>query len=140
MRLGFMAQQNEVRLAGARKTDKVMLQWALQYLEEYYAAMELTQSPSVPVVQGLTWTSPPNPSFKINVDGATFSELGVVGIGVVVRDAQGQVATMLSRKFNALLRAIEKEVKAMEVGMQFAKDTSIQVSFWKAIPCLYFML
>ena len=103
-------------------------------------AMELTQSPSVLVVQGLTWTSPPNPSFKINVDGATFSELGVVGIGVVVRDAQGQVATVLSRKFNAPLGAIEKEVKALEVGMQFAEDIGIQVSFWKAIPCLYFML
>ena len=47
---------------------------------------------------------------------------------------------MLSRKFNAPLGAIEKEVKALEVGMQFAKDMGIQVSFWKAIPCLFFML
>nr|POE99777.1 hypothetical protein CFP56_48671 [Quercus suber] len=66
-----------------------MLQWALQYLEEYYATMELTQSPLVPVVQGLSWTSPPDLSFKINVDGATFSELGAVGIDVIVRDDQG---------------------------------------------------
>ena len=100
----------------------------------------LTQSPSIPVIQGLTWTSPPDPSFKINVDGVTFLKLGAVGIGVVVRDAQGQAATMLSRKFNAPLGAIEKEVKALEVGMQFAKDIDIQVSFWKAIPCLYFVL
>lgn len=36
-----------------------------------------------------TLTTPPDPSFTINVDGVTFSELGVVGIKVVVRDAQG---------------------------------------------------
>ena len=47
---------------------------------------------------------------------------------------------MLSRKFNAPLGTIEKEVRALEAGIQFAKDIGIQVSFWKAIPCLYFML
>ena len=64
----------------------------------------------------------------------------VVGIGVVVRGAQGQVATMLSRKFNAPLGAIKKEVRALEARIQFAKDIGIQVSFWKVIPCPYFML
>ena len=104
--------RNEVRLGEARKTGKVMLQWALQYLEEYYAAMELPQSLSIPVIQGLTSTPPPDPSFKINVDGVTFSELGAVGIRFVARDAQGQVAAALSWKFNAPLGAIEMEAKA----------------------------
>ena len=35
-------------------------------------------------------------SFKVNVDGATFSELGAVRIGVLIRDAYGQVVAALS--------------------------------------------
>ena len=49
-----------------------------------------------------------------------------MGIAVVVRDAQGRVAAALSKKVLAPLRALDTEVKALEVGVQFAKDIGIQ--------------
>ena len=49
-----------------------------------------------------------------------------MGIAVVVRDAQGRVAAALSKKVLAPLGALDTEVKALEVGVQFAKDIGIQ--------------
>ena len=63
--------------------------------------------------------------YKVNVDGATFSKLGAVGIGVIVRDAYGQVVAALSSKLMAPLGTIETEAKALQAGMQFARDVGI---------------
>ena len=41
----------------------------MSYLEEYYAAMDLVQTPSTLATQVLSWIPPAAPSFKINVDG-----------------------------------------------------------------------
>ena len=118
--------RNEVRLGGVRKPGNVLLQWALQYLEEYYAASEISPKLSVLAVQGQKWSPPLVPSYKVNVDGATFSELGVVGIGVIVQDAYGQAVAALSSKLMAPFGAIEMEAKALEARLQFARDIGIQ--------------
>ena len=118
--------RNEVRLGGVRKPGNVLLQWALQYLEEYYAASEISPKLSVLAVQGQKWSPPLDPSYKVNVDGATFSELGVVGIGVIVQDAYGQAVAALSSKLMAPFGAIEMEAKALEARLQFARDIGIQ--------------
>lgn len=95
-------------------------------MEEYYAASELSPTSSGSAVHGQTWSPPLDLSYKVNVDGATFSELGAVGIRVIVRDAYGQVVAALSSKLMAPLGAIETEAKALEAGMQFARDVRIQ--------------
>nr|POF00671.1 retrovirus-related pol polyprotein from type-2 retrotransposable element r2dm [Quercus suber] len=59
-------------------------------------------------------------------DGATFSNFGAAGIGVIVHDAYGQVVTTLSNKLMAHFGEIETEVKALEAGMEFARDVGIQ--------------
>ena len=54
---------------------------------------------SLPLLQGVVgqvraqaqWSPPPMDCFKVNFDGATFPELGKVGLGVVIRNWQGNV-------------------------------------------------
>ena len=45
---------------------------------------------------------------------------------MLIRDAYGQVVAALSNKLMTPLGAIETEAKALEAGMQFARDVGIQ--------------
>ncbi|XP_075645647.1 protein neprosin-like [Castanea sativa] len=77
----------------------------------------------VPQVVG--WSPPTRPRYKINVDGSVFSTLESVGVGVLIRDSEGQVIAVLSKKINAPLGALEVEARAVEVGLEFARDTGV---------------
>ena len=64
--------------------------------------------------------------YKVNEDGAIFSDLKAVGFGAIIRDEKGVVVAALSRKFHAPLGAVEAEAKAAEMGVQFAKDIGVR--------------
>ena len=55
-----------------------------------------------------------------------FASQKVAGVGVLVRDVDGNTIGELSKKIWAPLRAIKVEAKAVETGLQFAKDLLIQ--------------
>ena len=71
------------------------------------------------------WIPPPPQHYKINVDGAVFGAQKAAGIGILVRDAEGRVIGACSKKIKAPLGAVEVEAKALEAGIQFAKDLLI---------------
>ena len=117
--------RNEVRYGGVRKSGQQISSWASEYLREYRVAVTQT-APGAPVPQQLiSWSPPQNGHFKINVDGAVFSELKAVGVGVVIRDDKGRLEAALCRKITAPMGAVEAEAKAFEAGLLFAKDVGV---------------
>ena len=62
----------------------------------------------------------------MNVDGAVFKAQTAVGVGVLIRDCNGQVIAALSKRINAPLGPLETEAKAFEAGVQFARDIGVQ--------------
>ncbi|XP_050263199.1 uncharacterized protein LOC126707515 [Quercus robur] len=50
----------------------------------------------------------------------------MAGVGILIRDAAGQMIDACSKKLDAPLGAMEVEAKAVELGLKFAKDMSIQ--------------
>lgn len=87
---GIWHRRNQVRLCiPCCNTDQVAPQ-AKENLAEFNAALP----PKLPRLlrQKVAWKPPPDPSlFKINFDGAVFTEEKKSGIEVVIRDYQGQV-------------------------------------------------
>ena len=95
-----------MRNGGQRKEGKVLLNWALHYLEEYNVAVDDSQPSTTQEAVGVAWTTPLSATFKVNVNGAIFAKQRAVGIGVVVRDVQGRVATAISKRINEPLGAV----------------------------------
>ena len=71
-------------------------------------------------VQSRYWSPPPPGLYKVNVDVATFKDLGSTGIGVVICDNFKTVAAALCKKLDAPLGPFEVESKAFEAGVMFA--------------------
>nr|XP_023873208.1 uncharacterized protein LOC111985788 [Quercus suber] len=116
--------RNEERNGGARKNATRIGNDALQYLAEYQECIAETVQRKE--TQPEFWKPPPSGMFKLNVDGAVFADQKAAGVGALIRDEEGKVIGALSKKITAPLKALEIEAKAVEVGLQFAKDLSIQ--------------
>ena len=56
------------------------------------------------------------------MDGGTFSETKMTGLGVLIRDEKGQVMVAIRKKIHTPLDALAAEAKAMEISIQFTWD------------------
>ena len=68
---------------------------AQQYLMEFHQLRNKLVSKKLP--KKVIWKSPDASLLKTNFDGAVFEDLGVAGIGVVVRNSSGKVLAALSK-------------------------------------------
>ena len=75
--------------------------------------------------EAVVWTPPSPTHYKITVDRAVFKEQKMAGVGILIRDAMGQLIGAYSKRIGAPLGAIEGKAKVVELGLQFAKDMSI---------------
>ena len=90
------------------RSGKQLIFGAMQHWVEFLAANEgdvLSNSTAQPV----HWSPPPLCFYKVDVDAATFKDIRVMGIGVVIRDSLGKVAVVLCRKLDASLGPLEVE-------------------------------
>ena len=60
------------------------------------------------------WVPPTFPWYKINVDAAVFSHLGMTGVGVIIWDHFGSVIAALSKRLPLPLAPLEAEAKALD--------------------------
>ena len=70
----------------------------------------------------ITWTAPGAHSYKLNFDGASFTEDGTARIGVVIRNGAGLVMASLSQRIPLPASVIEVEALAARRAMEFALE------------------
>ena len=110
--------RNSIWHGGSRRSGKAIVQRALALMQEYHAATEEVPSPRPTEV--VKWHPPNHPLYKLNADAAVLNELNATGMGMVVRDWEGNVLAAMSKRFLAPLATLEAEAKSMEVAVQFA--------------------
>ena len=63
------------------------------------------------------WVPPPQGMYKVNIDTTVFKEQGCCGIGVVIRNDQGQLMGAMCKRVDFPLGALEAEAKVTKVGI-----------------------
>ncbi|XP_075669676.1 uncharacterized protein LOC142639367 [Castanea sativa] len=124
--LGIWRSRNEVRHGGKRHPGLTIVRSSLKLLEDFQSAKEKLIRPRIESQNRAAWKPPPPGSFKVNVDGAIFPKSKQSGVGVIVRDEEGNVIAAMSRKLRLPLDALETEAKALEIGMEFAKEVGLR--------------
>nr|XP_023874806.1 uncharacterized protein LOC111987333 [Quercus suber] len=71
------------------------------------------------------WIPPAFPWYNINMDAAVFPQLGMIGVGVIIRDHEGSVVATMSKHILLLLGPLEAEAKAMDEATLFARDVGV---------------
>ena len=77
------------------------------------------------VTRAPRWIPPIPNQFKINFDGAVFSELDAAGLGVVIRDFRGRVICALAEGIPIPTSPAIVEALACRRAMVFAKELSL---------------
>ncbi|XP_065638861.1 uncharacterized protein LOC136071464 [Quercus suber] len=110
--------RNAVWNGGPQSTGKTIVKRALTLLQDYHAAIE--EIPQARPTEAVKWHPPDYPFYKMNVDVAVLKELQATGIGTVIRDGEGKVLAVMSKRILAPLAILEAEAKSMEAAVQFA--------------------
>nr|XP_023880914.1 uncharacterized protein LOC111993302 [Quercus suber] len=95
-------------------------------MNEYQMANEYSRNLAAATPEQIWWMPPPQGQYNVNTDGAVFANQRKVGLGVVIRDSNGDVITALSSPLVGSLGALETKTKALEIGMRFALDIGIR--------------
>ncbi|KAK9990350.1 hypothetical protein SO802_025335 [Lithocarpus litseifolius] len=123
---GIWKERNVVRTGGRGKPGRVTLKTSLGLMDEFQMANEGPWKPAIASPDPIRWVPPPPGQYKVNSDGAVFANQRKVGLGMVIRDSNGNVIAALSSPMVGPLGALEKEAKALEAGMRFALDIGIR--------------
>ena len=110
--------RNAFRYGGTRKPGRVIVHNAMALVEGYRSANEVV-SPINPS-EAIKWHPPESPRYKLNIDGAMFTGQKALAMGMLVRDSEGRVRTVISRRFPVPLAALETEAKTIEAASIFA--------------------
>ncbi|XP_075650086.1 uncharacterized protein LOC142620631 [Castanea sativa] len=120
---GIWKNRCEVQHGGHRRSSRDIARNSLVSLEEFQAANKLAASPIVK--ENIKWSPPALGRYKLNVDGAVFSQIKTTGLGMVIHDDAGLVVAAMS-KISIPLGPLEAEAKAIEAAIQFAIDIGIR--------------
>ncbi|XP_023871638.1 uncharacterized protein LOC111984242 [Quercus suber] len=113
-------------MGGKGKAGRTVLKNALHLVEEFRSANEAKTEHQAEPVPLVTRQPPRQGYYKVNIDGAVFSDRKQAGAGVLIKDGAGEVVAALSKKWKWPLGAVEAEAKALEAGIAFAKDVGIR--------------
>ncbi|KAK2659019.1 hypothetical protein Ddye_005552 [Dipteronia dyeriana] len=123
-------RRNSLVFKSATLLDKDIVPWAIAFLDEFRLANERVRGGlEGDRTNAIVWQPPCFGFYKVNVDAALPTSHGVVGIGIIVRDSQGQVLGASAQKIMARYPPHVAEAVGILKGIQFVRN----VGLW---PCV----
>ena len=97
---------------------------AVILVQEYLELCNPSVVPRGPVTQ-VRWFRPPEGVFKVNFDGALFENVGYAGIGVSIRDSEGEITWALSQRIPLPFSVEMAEAMAARQATLFVQEMSL---------------
>ncbi|KAK9275875.1 hypothetical protein L1049_023148 [Liquidambar formosana] len=108
---------------GVQKGAREIVDTAYRLLINYTST---TQDPRLrSTVPQTRWCPPPIGSFKVNVDSSTFEGSKSVGIGVIVRDSEGQVIATETQHIHVDFPRKVVEAMGVHFAVHFVRDLGL---------------
>ena len=123
---GIWKNRNVLCLGGKGQAGCTLLRGAMHLVDDFLAANELKSGNRVEASPMVVWQPPSRGHYKVNTDGVVFSNRKQAGAGVIIRDDSREVVAELSKKWKCPLGAVKAEAKALETGVNFAKDMGVR--------------
>ncbi|XVF16185.1 hypothetical protein REPUB_Repub10bG0010000 [Reevesia pubescens] len=118
--------RNELVHKGKQKRPSEVTRTAITMLDEFIRVNAEGTSVKDAVFKGNGWIPPRTGNAKINVDAATFIDLKEIGIGVAIRDCEGEVLALLSKRVKAPTDPYIAESIALLEALTFALEIGIR--------------
>ncbi|XP_034207191.1 uncharacterized protein LOC117621041 [Prunus dulcis] len=93
---------------------------AVHLAEEYGDLMR--RESNIVIEKASKWSHPPVGKFKLNVDAAYIPDMGVGGIGAVIRNEKGEVMVATALPLHTATSPKHAEIMALQFGLNFAWD------------------
>ncbi|XP_056688465.1 uncharacterized protein [Spinacia oleracea] len=104
-----------------RVSTRIACDKTMMLLGEYEAALVRDETPKPPIEpQECRWQTPTLAPYKLNIDAAVRE--GMIGLGMVVRDREGDTLMTAGRKVATDCLALQAEAEAMYFGLTYAFD------------------
>nr|XP_023870323.1 uncharacterized protein LOC111982938 [Quercus suber] len=119
-------QRNQVRVSQKEFTYNQIGPLATQMLHDFVQVLpERQRQPTRTKDQQVRWQPPPTTKFKITFDGVVFKEEKRAGLGVVIRNHQGQVHASLTENVALPPSIMEVEALAAIRVVSFAVELGV---------------
>ena len=117
--------RNRLRVNEKGLPSEKIFEAAKAYLSDYQAKFPRKRKQPVERVK---WQPPGEGLYKTNYDGAVFNESGEAGIGIIVRDARGEVIAALAEKLLYPGSVVVLESLAARRAVSFAMELGLSSS------------
>lgn len=143
------SHRNKTRLQEQSLPLNSIREAVCKYLQRFNSCRDKPRT--IKQIRRRRWQPPKPGEYKINFDGAMFSEEDEAGLGIVVWDSAGQVLASLAEKikkttFGGVLGEDSSEMgcdKAKEIGLQpshFEGDSETTIKALHRVLCYFHLL
>ena len=94
---------------------------AIVLVRDFFDACKSDAGPSVPAAH-VRWSRPPEGIYKVNFDTAVFENSSCAGIGVAIRDSDGEIIAALSQRIPLPFSVEMAEAMATRRAALFAQE------------------
>ncbi|KAG2717700.1 hypothetical protein I3760_03G188300 [Carya illinoinensis] len=119
----FWYRRNQMVHEGKTPAPTEVIEHAISLLKLYQDMQTIPEKKSYSQLQ---WKKPPPNGLKLNVDGAIFKEQYRAGVGIILRDTNGDVLLAASKKESMVNDPAEVELLAMLRGLQLVLPLGIE--------------